>query len=63
MNNLKKLNPKELVEVTGGNPLYEAAKWLVSYAGGKVVDELVDYANDPDRKVDLNHARNGGFQM
>jgi len=63
MENLEMMSKKELIAVTGGNAVIKAAKWLASYAAGAALDKLLEYANDPDRKVDINHARNGGWQM
>lgn len=69
MDNLNKINliqltSTEVVNISGGNSILRK---LIDYMGGwiagKAFDEIAEYAADPDRQVDLNHARNGGWHQ
>lgn len=63
MENLEELSKKEMITVTGGNAVIRAARFLRDYLYGEALTKLLEYASDPNRRVDINHARNGGWQM
>lgn len=56
------LNSGELLEIDGGIRK-KLLDWTGDWLFGKIADSIVDYAMVPVKQVDINHARNGGFQI
>jgi hypothetical protein len=43
MYGVQEMNPVEILETSGGNPvLYEAAKWLLSFAAAYFLTDIID---------------------